>query len=56
MTMLEVIPYLLLLLKGALILVAAVFFVSGLDDFFIDLFHIFRSLYRRWFVLPSTRG
>ncbi len=53
MSFAEVVPYLLLLVKGALILVAVVFFLSGLDDFFIDLVHIFRSLYRRWFVLPK---
>ncbi len=52
MNLTEILPYLLLGLKGALVLVAVVFFLSGLDDFFIDLVHIFRSLYRRWFVLP----
>jgi adsorption protein B len=33
--------------------VALAFFFSGLDDFFIDLFYIVRSTYRRLFVLPK---
>ena len=49
----ELIPYLFLLLKGLLIFVALVFFVSGLDDCFIDMFFAFRSVYRQLFVLPK---
>jgi bacteriophage N4 adsorption protein B len=37
-----------LLLGGA----ATVFVISGLDDFFVDVFHRIRALYRRWVVMP----
>ena len=46
-------PYVLLALKGSLVLVAVVFFVSGIDDFFFDVFYGVRSFYRRLFVLPK---
>jgi adsorption protein B len=36
--------------KLILILVAVSFFVSGLDDFFVDCVHLLRSFYRRLFV------
>jgi adsorption protein B len=51
----ELMPYLFLLLKGLLILVALVFFASGVDDFFIDLYFAYRSIYRQLFVLPKYR-
>lgn len=44
-------PYILIVTKVLLVFVSIVFFISGLDDFFIDLFHIVRSLYRRLFVM-----
>ncbi len=44
-------PYVLLVTWVLLVFVSIVFFVSGLDDFFVDLFYIFRSSYRRLFVL-----
>lgn len=49
----DVIVFLLIGLKGLLIFVAVVFFISGLDDFFVDIYHAIRSLYRRLFVLPK---
>jgi len=46
-------PYVLLATWVLLVFVSVVFFVSGLDDFFVDLLYMFRSLYRRMFVLPK---
>jgi adsorption protein B len=46
------IAYFLVFVKCLLIFVATVFFISGLDDFFIDVFYIVRGLYRRLFVMP----
>ncbi len=43
--------YVLLVTWVLLVFVSIVFFLSGLDDFFVDLFYIFRSSYRRMFVL-----
>ena len=43
--------YLLLITYYLLVFVAIVFFVSGLDDFFVDLYYLFRALYRRLFVI-----
>jgi adsorption protein B len=48
--MVEWIPYLWLILKVILVVVAVVFFISGLDDLFIDIYYALRSLYRRLFV------
>ena len=45
-------PYVLIVTKALLVFVSVVFFVSGLDDFFVDMFHMARSLYRRLFVMP----
>ena len=45
--------YLLLITYCLLVFVAIVFFISGLDDFFVDLYYLFRALYRRLFVLPK---
>ena len=44
-------PYVLIVTKVLLVFVSVVFFISGLDDFFVDMFHIVRSLYRRLFVM-----
>jgi adsorption protein B len=41
-----------LALKVLLAVVATLIFLSGLDDFFIDLYFIGRALYRRLFILP----
>ncbi|MFW6127525.1 MAG: DUF4434 domain-containing protein [Thermodesulfobacteriota bacterium] len=48
-------PYLFVFLKGLLWFVALVFFLSGLDDCFIDLYYAVRSVHRRLFVLPKYR-
>lgn len=48
----HVVPPLLVGLKAMLVVLVPVFFVSGLDDFFVDAFYAVRSLYRRFFVLP----
>ena len=53
MNLSDLIPYLLLGIKALLYLVAIVFFLSGLDDFFIDLYNFFRRTYRRLFVMPK---
>ncbi len=45
------IPYLLLGVKALLYVVSIVFFLSGLDDFFIDLYHLVRRMYRKLFVM-----
>ncbi len=50
--MFEIIPYIWLILKIILIVVAVIFFISGLDDLFIDVYYGLRALYRRLFVLP----
>ncbi len=46
-------PYLLVIAKVLLYGVAVVFFISGIDDLFIDLYFGLRSLYRRIFILPK---
>ncbi len=48
----EMVPYLLVLMKILLIFVSIVFLISGIDELFIDLCFVGRSLYRRIFVLP----
>lgn len=35
--------------------VAVVFFISGIDDLFIDIYYGIRSLYRRLFILRKYR-
>lgn len=39
-------------LKHLLFFVSLCFVISGLDDLFVDLCFMLRSLYRRWFILP----
>jgi adsorption protein B len=51
----ELFAYLLITAKVILYGVAVVFFFSGLDDLFIDLYYGIRSLYRRIFILPKYR-
>jgi len=46
-------PYVLLVTWVLLVFVSVVFFISGLDDFFVDLYYMIRSSYRRMFVLPK---
>ena len=55
MTLTDLVPYLFIILTGLLWSVAVVFFVSGLDDFFIDMYYAVRTVYRRLFVLPRYR-
>ncbi len=51
--MTDLIPYLWLVLKIVLIVVAVLFFISGLDDLFIDVYYGLRAIYRRLFILPK---
>jgi len=53
--MVDLVPYLWLILKIILVFVAIIFFISGLDDLFIDIYYGLRSLYRRFFVLPRYK-
>jgi adsorption protein B len=50
-----VFPYVLVVAKGILAFVAVIMLVSGLDDFFFDIYYAVRSLYRRLFVLRKYR-
>jgi len=47
------VSYLLVLMKALLAFVSIVFLLSGLDDLFIDIWFLCRSLYRRFFVMPK---
>ena len=51
--MIEYVPYFLVGLKIILIITAVIFFISGLDDLFIDIYFNLRNLYRRLFILPK---
>ncbi len=55
MSLVELFPYLLVLAKVLLYGVAVVFFISGVDDLFIDIYYGIRSLYRRLFILRKYR-
>jgi bacteriophage N4 adsorption protein B len=48
----DAIPPILIGVKILLIVVTVIFFVSGIDDTFIDLVFLVRGVYRRLFVLP----
>jgi len=48
----DVIPPMLIGVKVLLIVVTVIFFVSGIDDTFIDLAFLVRGIYRRLYVLP----
>ncbi len=52
MTATDAVAVFLVCAKGLLALVSVVFLVSGLDDFFIDVFHAVRSAWRHVFVMP----
>ncbi len=51
----ELLPYYLVFVELLLSVVAVIFLLSGLDDFFIDSFYIVRSIYRMLFVMPKHR-
>ena len=53
MSPIDFFPYLLVIAKALLYGVAVVFFISGIDDLFIDLYYGVRSLYRQIFILPK---
>ena len=53
MSFVELFPYLLVIAQALLYGVAVVFFISGIDDLFIDLYYGVRSLYRQIFILPK---
>jgi adsorption protein B len=50
------VPHLFVFLKDLLWFVAVVFFLSGLDDWFNDLYYAVRSVYRWLFVLPKCHS
>ena len=52
----DFIAYLLVSMKVLLIVVSVIFIISGLDDLFIDIYFMVRSLYRRFFVLPKYQA
>ncbi len=52
----DFIAYLLVSMKVLLIVVSIIFIISGLDDLFIDIYFMVRSLYRRYFVLPKYQA
>lgn len=52
----EWVSYLLVMMKGILIFVSVVFFLSGIDDLFIDAWYVVRSLYRRIFIMPHHQA
>jgi adsorption protein B len=52
MTVWDAIPPILIGVKVLLVVVTVIFFVSGIDDTFIDLVFLVRGVYRRLFVLP----
>ncbi len=51
----NVLPVVMVVTKIMLAVLVVIFFISGLDELFMDLFHAFRSWYRRIFVLPKYR-
>jgi adsorption protein B len=53
MSPIDFFPYLLVIAKALLYGVAVIFFISGIDDLFIDLYYGIRSLYRRISILPK---
>jgi adsorption protein B len=53
MESLDLFAVLLVCAKILMTVVGIVFFISGVDDLFIDLIFIVRSAYRKWFVLPK---
>ena len=53
--MVEITSWLLLSAQMLLGFIGVIFLLSGLDDLFIDLNFLFRSLYRKLFVLPKYK-
>jgi adsorption protein B len=53
MELVDFIAYFLVFIKGLLIFVAIAFFISGLDEFFIDMSYAVREVYRDWFIRPK---
>src|SRR5437763_1461552 len=51
----DVVPIVLLLIKLLVIGISLIFFVSGIDDCFIDVVFVVRGLYRRFVVAPRVR-
>lgn len=49
----EFLSFYILFIKFLLILVAVIFFISGLDDFFVDLYYLCRTFYRKLFIIPK---
>lgn len=52
MTELDLIGSILVCAKALMFVVGACFLLSGIDDLVIDAIYVFRSLYRRWVLLP----
>ncbi|OGW97364.1 MAG: hypothetical protein A2Z81_09020 [Omnitrophica WOR_2 bacterium GWA2_45_18] len=50
MELLDILPYVLVLMKFLLILTSVIFLISGADDLFIDLWFMGRSFYRKIFI------
>ena len=51
----DAVPFVLLLIKLLLVGVSIVFFVSGIDDCFVDLVFAARALYRRCAIASTVR-
>lgn len=51
----DLVAYLLVIMQVILILTCVVFFISGLDDLFIDLCYWIRVLYRKVFIIPRIQ-
>lgn len=49
----ENIPYFLVVMQVLMTFVCIVFFISGLDDLFIDLYFWIRHFYRKFFVMTK---
>lgn len=53
--MADLLPGFLVAAKAGLFVISLVFLISGLDDFFIDLYYAIRALYRRFFVMSRFK-
>ena len=51
----EIIPYILVSMKLLLGFVSVIFLISGVDDLFIDICYIFRSCYRKIFIMSKYK-
>lgn len=54
MEIIDFFAFFLVLAKILMMTVGFSFLISGMDDLFIDIFFVIRSLYRRYFVLPKS--